>query len=216
MHLENFIKHLTSEKRYSPHTITAYQNDLDQFLSFVAETYEVTDITEVNHQMIRSWIMQLVDNDLSGRSVNRKLSSLKTFYRFLRKNGAIHVNPMLKVLPPKSNKALPEFVSNENMDLLLDGEIFDRDFEGKRDRLIIEMFYFTGMRLSELTALTNEDMDLSKNQIKVLGKRNKERLIPFGNILATSIEDYVTARDKMNVESRQEDVFFVTKRGRKI
>jgi integrase/recombinase XerC len=216
MHLDNFITHLASVKRYSPHTVAAYQKDIQQFLAFVEETYEINHITAINHQMIRSWIMYLMDNDISGRSVNRKISSLKTFYRYLRKNNVIRINPMLKILPPKSKKSLPEFISNENMDLLLEGDIFEEGFEGKRDRLIIEMFYFTGIRLSELTELKNSDVNLSKCQMKVLGKRNKERVIPFGKILATSIEDYLISRTKMNGEGRPEDIFFVTKRGLKV
>ena len=166
--------------------------------------------------MIRAWIMDLIDNKISGRSVNRKLSSLKTFFRYLRKNNLVTANPMLKILPPKTNKALPEFVSNEQMNLLLDDVNFEEGFEGKRDRLIIEMFYFTGIRLAELVGLTNADVDLEKKQIKVLGKRNKERIIPFGNILERSIVAYISEREKMTGTVRAEQAFFTTKKGLKI
>lgn len=216
MHLENFIIHLASEKRFSPHTISAYQNDISQFFSFLEEHYELNTITQVNHQMIRAWIMHLVDQDISARSVNRKLSSLKTFYRYLRKNDIIRINPMLKILPPKSSRPLPEFVSSENMDLLLEGDVFSPDFESQRDRLIIEVFYFTGMRLAELTEMRNKDIDRSRNQLKVLGKRNKERVIPFGNVLGKSIDEYLKTRSKLFGEGNPEDFFFVTKRGLKI
>ena len=216
MHLEYFIRHLSSEKRYSHHTVTAYQNDLQQFFAFLDETFDTSEITDVTHHMIRSWIMYLVDNDISARSINRKLSALKTFYRYLRKNNLIERNPMLKVLPPKTRKSLPEFVSNDNMDLLLDGMDFKHDFEGTRDRLIIEMFYFTGIRLTELSELKIMDIDLIKKQIKVLGKRNKERYIPFGNILESSINNYLTQRNEMMGEGRPGDVFFITKKGLKI
>ena len=216
MYIDQFIQYLSSEKRYSSHTVSAYQNDLEQFFNFLESNYEVLSASEINHQMIRAWIMELIDNKISGRSVNRKLSSLKTFFRYLRKNNLVTVNPMLKILPPKTNKALPEFVSNEQMNLLLDDVNFEEDFEGKRDRLIIEMFYFTGIRLAELVGLTNADVDLEKKQIKVLGKRNKERIIPFGNILERSIVAYISEREKMTGTVRAEQAFFTTKKGLKI
>lgn len=216
MYLENFIQYLTSERRYSSHTVTAYQKDLQQFYGFLELNYSVTDIRQVNHQMIRAWIMDLIENDNSGRTVNRKLSALKTYYRFLRRNSIIEINPMLRILPPKSNKPLPEFVSTENMDLLLDEVAFEEGFEGARDKLIIEFFYFTGIRLAELVGLQNKDIDLQKRQIKVLGKRNKERLIPFGNTLERSIDKYISERDKMTGSIQPEDTFFITKKGLKI
>lgn len=216
MYLENFIQYLTSERRYSSHTVTAYQKDLRQFYGFLELNYSVTDIRQVNHQMIRAWIMDLIENDNSGRTVNRKLSALKTYYRFLRRNSIIEINPMLRILPPKSNKPLPEFVSTENMDLLLDEVAFEEGFEGARDKLIIEFFYFTGIRLAELVGLQNKDIDLQKRQIKVLGKRNKERLIPFGNTLERSIDKYISERDKMTGSIQPEDTFFITKKGLKI
>ena len=216
MQLEQFIQYLSSEKRYSPHTITAYSKDLQQFFGFIQKNYNVSDVLQINHQMIRVWIMQLMDENITARTVNRKLSTLKTFYRFLRKEKIITANPMVKILPPKTNKPLPEFVSKEQMDLLFDEIIFESGFEGTRDRLIIEVFYFTGIRLAELVNLKNEDIDLGKQQLKVLGKRNKERIIPFGNLLGRSFNNYISVRDmKFGIQSSAQ-IFFLTKKGTKI
>ncbi len=216
MHIDPFIQYITSEKRYSPHTILAYQKDLEQFFDFINEHFHTRDVKEINHQMIRYWIMQLMDENISGRTVNRKLSTLKTFYRYLRKENRVAENPMVKIIPPKTNKNLPEFVNKEQMDLLFDETIFPEGFEGTRDKLIIEMFYFTGIRLAELANIKNTDIDLPKQQIKVLGKRNKERIIPFGKILGKSINDYISARD-MEIEAKEPSgYFFLTKKGAKI
>lgn len=216
MHIDNFRQYLASEKRYSPHTVTAYDKDLQQFFEFLNNNYNTQEITKIEPLMIRAWIMELIDNDYSGKTVNRKLSALKTFYRYLRNNNILQLNPMLKILPPKTNKTLPEFVSIEQMDLLLDDVAFETGFEGRRNRLIIELFYFTGIRLAELVGLTNQDVDLKKNQIKVLGKRNKERIIPFGNTLGQSIKEYISERDMMIGMTGSDDAFFLTEKGLKI
>lgn len=216
MQLQDFRQYLSSEKRYSQHTITAYYSDLQQFSDFIENTYGVVEVEAINHQMIRAWIMQMMDENITGRTVNRKLSALKTFYRFMRKKNIISVNPMLKILPPKTINPLPEFVNKQQMDLLLDDGVFVPDFEGKRDRLIIEMFYLTGIRLSELVNLSDQNVDLNKKQFKVLGKRNKERIIPFGNILERSINDYISERNMRFGTALQNDTFFRTTKGLKI
>jgi len=216
MHIDNFRQYLASEKRYSLHTVTAYDKDLQQFFEFLNNNYSTQEITEIEPLMIRAWIMELIDNDYSGKTVNRQLSALKTFYRYLRNNNLLQVNPMLKILPPKTNKTLPEFVSKEQMDMLLDDVAFETGFEGRRNRLIIELFYFTGIRLAELVGLANQDVDLKKNQIKVLGKRNKERIIPFGNTLGQSIKEYISERDMMIGMNGPADAFFLTEKGVKI
>lgn len=216
MQLQDFFQYLSSEKRYSQHTITAYKVDLQQFSDFIYQEYQTTDVKQINHHMIRAWIMHLIDDNITGRTVNRKLSAVKTFYKFLRKKNILAVNPMLKILPPKTNNSLPEFVSIEQMDLLLDDKNFNQDFEGKRDRLIIEMFYLSGIRLNELVNLSNRNIDLPQNQFKVLGKRNKERIIPFGNVLKGSIIAYISERDMKLGPDLQHDIFFTTSKGLKI
>jgi len=216
MHAERFIEYIRFEKRYSTHTIKAYQKDIEQFLHFTGQNYGTTDPTLVNHLMIRSWIVDMINGSVSARSVNRKLSALKSFYKFLIKEELISVNPLQKINAPKSGKKLPEFIEKEKMDILLDDDLKNKDFTHIRDRLMVEMFYFTGMRLSELINLTDQNINLINSNIKVLGKRNKERIIPFGNELKQSIKNYLEIRKKEVSANEQKSYFFVTKEGKKI
>jgi integrase/recombinase XerC len=212
----DFINYLKFEKRYSPHTITAYTKDLDQFDSFLKSEYDVLNANEVSYQMVRSWIVGLIEQDISARSVNRKLSTLKSYFKYLTKEELIDENPMPKVQSPKTSKKLPVFVDRESMETLFSEEIFSSDFEGIRNRLIIEMFYMTGIRLSELINLENSNIDFYQQSIKVLGKRNKERIIPISAELIDSIKKYIEIRDK-NVEvTEQNDYFYVTIKGKKL
>jgi integrase/recombinase XerC len=216
MHIESFIQHIKYEKRYSPNTLIAYTKDLTQFRDFIHQMYQVNSIQDVNHQMIRSWIIQLVNNEATSRTVNRKISTLKTYYKYLLKENIILSNPLLKIISPKTNKNLPEFVSIEKMDELLDEVDFGDSFAGVRDKLILEVFYFTGMRLSELINLTDADVDISNQKIKVLGKRNKERIIPITSVLCDSMLKYIAFRKKTISLANQNDYFFVTEKGQKI
>ena len=188
---DNFIQYLQFEKRLSGHTLVAYTNDLTQFFKFLDTTYEIKNISEVNHTAIRSWIVSLMEQKITPRSVNRKITTLKTFYKFLLRQGVVVESPMLKILSPKTSKRLPVFVEKEKMDELIDNSGFGDDFEGRRNKLIIELFYATGIRLSELINLKTSDVNLHSGQLKVLGKRNKERIVPFSNELKRSIEDYL-------------------------
>ena len=198
MEKERFIAFIQFEKRYSPHTVTAYRTDLDQFYSFLKERYSLEEIRSVTHHMIRSWLADLMEQGISPRSINRKLTALKSYFRFLKKEGVVDQNPMRKVVSPKIPKRLPVFVEKEKMDLLLDGIDFGTGFPALRDRLILEMLYATGMRLSELTALKETDIDFHQSTIKVLGKRNKERLIPFSFKFGAILKDYLREREKIN------------------
>ncbi len=216
MHQESFIKYIRFEKRYSPNTVIAYEKDLVQFFGFLRQGYEVSDITQVNHQMVRSWVISLANESMTSRSINRKLSTLKSFYRFLLKENILNENPLSKVIPPKSIKRLPEFVSKEKMDDLFDTIRFEDDFTGVRDKLIIELFYHTGMRLSELVNLTDDSFDQYNQQIKILGKRNKERITPYVKKLGDSIKNYLSYREKVVIGKEQNQPFFVTEKGDKI
>jgi integrase/recombinase XerC len=191
---EDFKKYIQFEKRFSTHTVIAYQNDLLQFADYVAQTYKISTIAEVNHLIIRSWIVDLMNNKITPRSVNRKITTLKTFYKFLLRQKIVTENPMLKIQSPKTSKRLPVFVEKEKMDTLLDNVEFGDDFTGHRNKLIIELFYSTGMRLSELINLKTADIDLYNNTLKVLGKRNKERIIPFSAELKKQIEKYIVLK----------------------
>ncbi|MBM3434606.1 MAG: integrase [Bacteroidetes bacterium] len=216
MYTDRFIHFLRFEKRYSPNTITAYEKDLDQFQTFLKTEYQTDRITDVNFQMIRSWIVNLSNDQIGNRSINRKLSTLKTYFRYLIKENLISDNPLIKVIPPKTNKRLPEFVREETMNELLDDIDFGEGFPGIRDRLIIELFYFTGVRLSELVNIKNQDIDLTKMQISVIGKRNKQRIIPITNPLTGSINKYKAAKEEFTENHEPNGYFFVTNKGKRI
>jgi len=210
---ERFLAYIQFEKRYSPHTVVAYRNDLDQFFNFLHSQYQISDIREVNHSLIRSWLVDLMEKKISPRSINRKLTTLKTFYRFLIREGVVEENPMHKIISPKTSRRLPVFVEKDKMDLLLDEIIFEEGYPGIRNRLILEMFYSTGMRLAELVNLKVIDIDFHKHTIKVLGKRNKERLIPFSKKFESLIRAYLMVKEE---KFGQDPDLFVTDKGGKI
>ncbi len=217
MDINNFLKYISFEKRYSDNTLIAYKKDLEQFFEFAKDQYNLKDLEEINHQIIRSWMVGLAENKLSSKSINRKLSALKSYYKFLLKENIVSLNPMVKIIAPKTNKRLPEFVDVEKMDILLDEIDFGDDFAALRNKLIIEIFYFTGMRLAELVNMKNKDVDIYGLQIKVLGKRNKERMIPFSNQLKDSIQNYEKKRAETITDiEQQNDFFLVTEKGKKI
>ena len=192
MQQEKFINYLSSEKRFSVHTITSYSNDINQFFLFLSEEYKITsELLEVNFQIVRSWIASLLEQGVTPRSVNRKISTLKTFFKFLIREGVIQESPMLKVVAPKSKKRLPLFVEEDQIESLLNGVEFDDGFIGERDKLIIELFYVTGIRLSELINIKISDLNFDNNIVKVLGKRNKERLIPLSARIVKELQFFI-------------------------
>lgn len=218
MHSDSFIKYLQFEKRYSSHTIRSYSIDLEQFFSFCKHSLKHFDPLNISHKIIRSWIVYLMENNISPRSVNRKITTLKSFYKFLIREKLIAHNPLDKILSLKINKKLPFFVEEAQMNILLSGTSgidFGDDYEGFRNRLIIEMFYLTGIRLSELINLKNTDVDTQNLTIKVLGKQNKERIIPFSKNFKKSIDEYVEKKNK-SLNLQQNNYFFLTKKGNKI
>ena len=191
MFLERFIQYIQYEKRYSPHTVSAYQSDLDQFFRFLnnpggkdpAPPPEITHPSEVNYHHIRNWMVHLME-DKTARSVNRKLATLRKYFKFLLREGLITNNPASKLQSPKIVKHLPIVVEDEKLSAMLnDKATFGDDFEGVRDKLIIEILFGTGIRLAELVGLKEEDVDFHNGTIKVLGKRNKERIIPINHEL---------------------------------
>ena len=191
---DSFLKFLRFEKNYSDKTIVSYGTDLSKFEEYFKKLDENLDFTAVDADMIRGWVLSLMEDGYTATSVNRKLSSLRSFYHYLLRLGVVSVDPLLKVTGPKKKKPLPVFIKDADMTRLLDETAFDAGFEGLRDRLILEVFYETGIRRSELIGLTDADVDLFAKQIKVTGKRNKQRLIPFGDELKEDIEAYISAR----------------------
>lgn len=189
-----FLKYLRYEKRYSVHTLTSYKNDLDQLQQFLALNYPETSIDAVNHAILRDWVISLSEKGLNENSINRKLVTLRSLYKFLLKKGSIDNNPVIKLSNLKTKKGLPKFVREEDMNLILDHNLFEDNFMGKRDHLILEILYGTGIRLSELIDLRTNRVDLINNSLKVLGKRNKERIIPITRNLCALIKSYISLK----------------------
>ena len=215
MLIDSFLDYLRYERNYSNYTIEAYSKDLRQFEEYVKLNKESVFVPgDVDADLVRSWIVSLMDEKISPVSVNRKLSSLKSFFKFLMKQGSISVNPLRLITGPKTKKPLPYFVRDKEMELLLDGDGFDEDFEGVRDRLILEMLYDTGIRRSELIGIQDSDVDFGAMQVRVTGKRNKQRLIPFAEGLKNLIQAYTEVRNR-EVGS-ESGWFFVRKNGEQL
>ena len=188
--MDLFFKYLQYEKRYSPHTLTSYHTDLGQFAQYLNEVYQITDAAEADHTIIRSWILTLVQNNIKPRSINRKIACLRSYYRFLLAQQRIQVNPMLRIKAPKASKKLPAFVPEEPFNSFLDSFTFEETFEGQRDRLILEFLYGTGIRLAELIGIAHADIDLRAKTVRVLGKGNKERILPLNDSLLSCLDTY--------------------------
>ncbi len=215
---DKFTDYLQFEKRYSTHTILAYHSDLDDFSGFLLMQYSISDLTKADHTLIRSWLISLIERKISTRSVNRKISTLKSFYRFCLRQGLLKTNPMLKVVAPRASKQLPVFLTHDNLDNLLHKVAFKDSYEGSRDKMIITLFYATGIRRAELIQLKIPHMDLEKGTIKVLGKRSKERIVPLGKIVIDCMNEYLIIRTKFlsqikAVPSNNSQSLFVTTRG---
>ena len=208
--ISNFLDYLKTEKRYSEHTLKSYHKDLVQFLEFsLIETKD--DLIEVRPINIRGWIVDLMENDFSARTVNRKLSTLRTFFKYLLKEGILQSSPIKTVNGPRISKPLPSFAKTEELDSLKIDGLFQKDFSGIRDRLMFEILYQTGIRSSELIGLTVDRV--KQDQIKVIGKRKKERIIPITPELNNLIQEYKKLRTKFNTETNN---FFVLDNGKKL
>lgn len=205
--IEKFISYIEIEKRYSNHTIIAYQKDLEQFLDFL-QIKEENEMKEVTPSIIRSWLVDLYDKEIEKKSINRKLTTLRSFFKWLKAEGEILVNPTAKIKGLKVEKRIPQFVKESELKDLSNESIFDNTYKGVRDFLMIEMFYQTGIRLSELINLKTSDVNITS--IKVLGKRNKERVIPITNSLNTLISNYNKFKKELGLES---NYFFLKENG---
>lgn len=215
MKVEDFLSYIETEKRYSAHTLKAYARDLHQFFEYLQAFYEDLPPEQVTHQNVRSWMALLMEEGNSPRSVNRKISTLRSFYKYLQLQDGLEANPMLKVTAPKSTRRLPVFVEKKNMDRLFTSDLFGSDFSGRRDELLITLFYETGIRLSELINLETGNVNFGQNQIKVLGKRNKERIIPVMGSTMELITEYLNEKESLKgaVEQR---FMLVSDKGQKL
>jgi integrase/recombinase XerC len=194
---EKFIDYIRFEKRFSPHTVLSYEHDLAQFEKYLLLQYQQTDLSAADHNMIRSWVVSLLEQEITARTVNRKLSTLKSFFHFCLRIGEVKINPMLKVTSPKSKNHLPVFIEKDKIEHLFNRIEFGDGFEALRDKLLITLLYATGMRRSELIGIKLGDIDIEKQTIKVLGKRSKERIIPLGSYLCRQIEIYYQCRENI-------------------
>jgi integrase/recombinase XerC len=211
---ESFFNYLKFEKRNSSHTVVAYKIDLDQFVQFCTEVVGEFNVKRVDAKIIRSWIVQLMENDLSARTVNRKVTTIKSFFKFLLKEQIVENNPTTYLTLPKIRKKLPNFVEEKNLNHLLDDGFFQNDFIGIRDKLIVTLLYGTGIRLAELLLLKDSDFDTKNCMIRVFGKGKKERIIPYPITVNQLIEQYINEK-KIAIGSRTERLL-VTEKGKPV
>ena len=209
MQVKKFLNYLKFEKRYSDHTLVAYKTDLNQFISFILLEFEIENLKEVSHSIIRSWIANLLDSGISSRSVNRKIAALKSLFKFLLMEDFITENPTQKIVSPKNTKKLPIFLEESKMEDLYKEINFPETFEGERDKIILDVFYMTGIRLIELINLKLSDIDFQNSTLKVIGKRNKERIIPLSPILLDKLK-------KFSENNNINNTFFVNSEGGKL
>lgn len=205
--VESFLRYISYEKRYSQHTVKSYQNDLVQFELFARQKFQISGLEEATQLMIRSWVLSLMDLGNSSKSVNRKIASLRSFYKFLLKREMITKDPTQKIKSLKVKKELPGFANEKEFTDFLDSLVFEDSLEGKTEQVILELLYGTGIRLSELIGLKVSDFKVSESTIKVLGKRNKERIIPVSKSLAHLLKNLIT--DKNHAFPHEQDAYLI-------
>ena len=213
--IRSFIDHLKFGKRYSVHTIRSYKDDLEAFMAYVGDEYGGLGLKEVSAAVIRSWLASLKDQGMSSRSLNRKISSLRSFYKYQLKNGVVELSPMGAIISQKMSKRLPVFVEQKEMAMLFDEVIFPDDWEGRTDRLALAILYYTGMRLSELVGLRESHVDSGNRAVKVLGKGNKERVIPVNGVLMAAMREYCDQK-RVELEAPDREFLLVGRKGRKL
>jgi len=208
---ETFLNYLRFEKRYSQHTIISYQNDLEQFLSSIIADFDAPRLKDINAAMVRTWLAGLMNKKLTAKSINRKISTLKSFFKFLMKEGVIDTTPMSIINSPKISKRLPMYVEEKDIKTLFEHVEFTDDWKGRTEKLVLELFYNTGMRVSELINLKASQLDSSYNHIKVLGKGNKERIIPVNKALTETLQRYIGEKPISAAEN-----IFVNEKGKQL
>ncbi|WP_445385523.1 tyrosine-type recombinase/integrase [Robiginitalea sp. IMCC44478] len=215
MSLEQFTKYLSLEKKYASHTVTAYLRDLQQFEAFCSEEHEGAELKTLPYSVIRSWIIQLMETGLSNRSINRKVASLKSYYKYLMRSGLIESSPLAGHKPLKASKKVEVPFSVQEMQQLLEHWPAEDGFEGLRDKLVVEMLYTSGMRRAELIGLKISDLDLSEGTVRVLGKRSKERIIPLAPSILPLIREYIEMRN-VHFEGSEIPNLFLSNSGNKL
>ncbi len=213
--IQPFFDYLKFEKRFSQHTIISYQTDLVAFFDYLQLTYNGVPLEELSHIYIRSWLASLKDAGMAAKSINRKISSLRSFFKYQMKTGLMDQTPMTKINAPKNEKRLPKYVAKKDVDTLFNHVEFPDDWKGKTDRLIFLVFYNTGMRLSELINLKEGSVDFYNSSLKVLGKGNKERIIPMSNKLANEIKSYLSFKKEQGIQN-ENGLLLVRQKGKKL
>ena len=213
---EGFLNYLILEKAYSPHTVTSYENDLRKFAAYLEKTESGLTLKDVDADLVRGWAMALMSEGRKATSVNRKLSSLRSFYKYLLRKGVVELSPMQGVNGPKKAKPLPQFVREADMERLLCATAQGESWQEVREHVILQLFYETGIRLSELVGLNDADVDFERMTIKVTGKRNKQRVIPVGQGMAASLRRYMCLRDESVPLPNEESPLFVTDKGGRV
>lgn len=215
MQFKPFSEYLLHEKKYSELTVKAYLNDLESFATFILKEYDMISVHDVNYPQIRNWIVSLVESNITNRSINRKISSLNTYFKFLLKTETITANPLSKHKALKTSKKVQIPFSEQEMTTVIETLQAETDFKGLRNRLIVELFYATGIRRIELIQIKLTDLDLANKTLKVLGKRNKERYIPLIDSVVQTAKDYLTLRNELET-IKDKEMLFLTKKGLKI
>ena len=214
-HVPAFLDSLKFEKRYSPHTIRSYQDDLTQFSQFLEKEFDSPELPEISAPVVRSWLAHLKEGGLTAKSINRKISSLKSFFKHTMRMGVLGATPMMNIVSPKTSKRLPTYIEQRDMDVLLHEVAFADDLQGRTEKLIIQLFYSTGMRLSEMVNLQERQVDPHYKTVRVLGKGNKERIIPVGEELLRQIETYRQLK-KQELEPAGHPYLLVDKKGKQL
>ncbi|MDR0561048.1 MAG: tyrosine-type recombinase/integrase [Prevotellaceae bacterium] len=208
---EQFIRYMKTEKRASEHTLRSYKNDISDFFECINANNESIDLSEINAQLVRRWIIEMSKNGLKPRSINRKVAALNSFFKYLKRRKLLVENPANGVAKPKISKKLPSFIPEEKLSAVLDAPCNTDSYVYLRDFTILEVFYATGMRISELAALKISDIDFSQQQIKVLGKRNKERIIPMTETVSEKLKEYISGRQKYYPDAKNDFLFLSSK-----
>jgi integrase/recombinase XerC len=210
---QQFLEYLKYQKRYSQHTIISYENDLSAFSTFMLKEFPDTEIDKIKTTFIRTWLAEMKEADMASRSLNRKISALRSFFKYLLKNDVVKVNPVTTIISPKMPKRLPQFVEEKDTYNLFSEVEFSEGFKGDTEKLLLEILYNTGMRKAELIGLKEHQIDISNGQIKVLGKGNKERIIPISKILMNDIKLYIAEKRRL-IGRLEESFLFVTDKGK--
>lgn len=189
--IQSFLNYIRFEKRYSRHTLLSYQNDLEQFFVYLASQFDAPALDKITAMFIRSWLAELKEEGISSKTINRKISTLRSFFKYAMKTGVLEQSPMTTLVAPKISKRLPSFVEEKDMSTLFEYVSFEDNWKGKTERLVLLLFYSTGMRLSELINLKESQLDPASSQVKVVGKGNKERVIPVSKELMAELQSYI-------------------------